>query len=54
MVPENEFPTDNGVGEIEGDQDAARDCYVTELRNNRRKDKGKDAETSLCKKKLET
>jgi len=47
------FPTDNGVGEVEGDQDAARDCYVTELRNNRRKNKGKDAETTLCMKSLE-
>jgi len=25
------FPNDNGVGEIKGNQDAARDCYVTEL-----------------------
>ena len=45
--------TDNEIGEVEGDQDAARDCYVTELRNNRRKNKGKDAETTLCMKSLE-
>jgi len=42
------FPTDNGVGEIEGDQDVARDCYVTELRENWRKEKGKDARAALC------
>ena len=36
------FPTSEGVGEVEGDQDIARDCYVTELRQNTRREKGKD------------
>ena len=42
------FPTSEGTGEVEGDQDTARDCYVTELRQRRRKDNGKNAETALC------
>jgi len=35
------FPTDNGLGEIEGNQDAPRYCYVTELRENQKREKGK-------------
>jgi len=42
------FPTDNGVGEIEGNQDTARDFYVTELWENRKRDKGKGVEAALC------
>ena len=47
------FPTGEGVGEVEGDQDAARDCYVIGLRKNKRKEKGKDAETTLYVKSLD-
>ena len=42
------FPTNEGTGEVEGDQDAARDYYVTELRQHRWRDNGKNAETTLC------
>jgi len=42
------FPTNNGVGQIEGNQDAARDCYVIELRENRKREKSKGVEAVLC------
>jgi len=47
------FLTDNGVGEVEGNQDVARDCYVTELRENRKREKGKGVEAALCVKNSE-
>ena len=37
------FPTDNGVGVIKGDQNAGRECYLTELRETRKRGMGKDA-----------
>ena len=39
------FPTDNGVGVIKGDQNAGRECYLTELREARKREMGKDATT---------
>ena len=36
-------PADNGVGVIQGDQDAGRECYLTELRESRKIETGKGA-----------
>ena len=38
------FPTDNGVGVVHGDQSTDRVCYVAELRDINRKEKGKGVE----------
>ena len=42
------FPTDHGIGVVQGDQAAGRACYVAELREAQRKEKGKGVEESLC------
>ena len=42
------FPTDHGIGVVQGDQASGRACYVAELRGAQRKEKGKGVEESLC------
>ena len=42
------FPTDHGIGIVQGDQAAGRACYVAELREAQKKEKGKGVEESLC------
>ena len=42
------FPAENGVGRIIGDQQAARECYLVELAEARKKELKKDVEPSLC------
>ena len=37
------FPTDRGVRIVKGDQSTARECYLTELREAKKREKGKDA-----------
>jgi len=39
------FPTESGVGVIKGDPITSRDCYMNELRENRRKELGKNTNT---------
>ena len=42
------FLTDHGIGVIQGDQAAERACYVAELCEAQRREKGKGVEESLC------
>lgn len=39
------FPTERGTGMVKGDQSKARECYVAELRDSRRAEKGKSFST---------
>ena len=41
------FPTDSGVGVVHGDQATGRACYAAELREARRREKGKVADRSI-------
>ena len=41
------FPTDSGVGVVHGDQATGRTCYVAELREAQRREKGKVADRSV-------
>ena len=41
------FPTDNGIGVLKGDQNAGRECYFTELRESKKREKAKDAAVPL-------
>ena len=41
------FPTDKGVGIVHGDQAAGRSCYVAELREAHRREKGKVADNPV-------
>ena len=45
------FPTPAGVGVVDGDQSMSRECYVTELREMRRLEKGKGKPEQVCPKK---
>lgn len=47
MVLTIKFPTDNGVGAIKGDQNAGRECYLTEIRETRKREMGKGAATPV-------
>ena len=50
LVPWNltmKFPTDNGVGVLKGDQSTGRECYFTELRGSKKREKAKDAAVPL-------
>lgn len=42
------FQTTNGVGVVKGNQDAASECYVVELRESKQWEKGKGAEVAFC------
>ena len=41
------FPTECGVGIVKGDQGAGRECYLIELKESKKKEKGKVVETPL-------
>lgn len=47
------LPIDSGVGIVHGDQVAGCGCYVTELKEAMRKEKGKSVEGPLCIKALD-
>lgn len=47
------FPTPDGVGVVEGNQSMSRECYVAELREMKRLDKGKDSAAQPCPKSVE-
>ena len=41
------FPTDKGVGVVHGDQATSRTCYMAELREAQRREKGKVVDNSV-------
>ena len=41
------FPPDNGIGVLKGEQNAGRECYLTELRESKKREKAKDAAVPL-------
>lgn len=47
------FPTDNGVGVVQGDQGLECECYVAKLKEAKRHEKEKGMEKTLCIKSLD-
>jgi len=41
------FPTESGVGVVKGDQSAGRECYLVEVKEVKKKEKGKGAVAPL-------